>query len=198
MDFDDLSSFPLQKRWRQQAYPLPVVVSIIWRDIPNHEIDKHERRYLLIKRNGEPYRDRWALVGGKWDFGETLVSAALREVKEETGLDAEFMALKGVVSERMVQIPEADEAAHFLIFVCQLDAADGVACEQDEGAVTWFNLEQIQELHHSRAIIPSDFNMLQRFVGPDPLAHHEVEMVTRQSGEQTIHLVELVSFEKIS
>lgn len=199
MDFDDLSSFPLQKRWRQQAYPLPVVVSIIWRDFPNSDGDKYERRYLLIRRNGEPYHDRWALVGGKWDFGETLVTAALREVKEETGLDADFMTVKGVVSERMIPADdEAGEAAHFLIFVCQLAAPDGVAREQDEGAVTWFNFEQIEELDHSKAIIPSDFIMLRLFSGPDPMAHHEVEMVTRQSGEQTDRLMNLVRFEKVS
>lgn len=199
MDFDDLSSFPLQKRWRQQTSPMPVVVSIIWRDIPNSDSDKSERCYLLIRRKNAPYRDRWALVGGGWDFGETLVSAALREVKEETGLDAEFMTIKGVVSERLVPALNDDgEAAHFLIFVCQLAAPNGVAREQDEGAVTWFNFEEIEELHHAKAIIPSDFIMLRRFIGPDPLAHHEAEMVTGPSGEKSGRSMELVGFEKIS
>jgi len=41
---------------------------------------------LLIKRKNEPFKDRWALPGGFIEMDETLYEAALRELKEETGL----------------------------------------------------------------------------------------------------------------
>lgn len=44
-------------------------------------------RLLLIKRGGEVRRGDWAIPGGKVRYGERLVDAARREVKEETGLD---------------------------------------------------------------------------------------------------------------
>jgi len=41
---------------------------------------------LLIKRGNEPYKDKWALPGGFVDMDEELELAALRELKEESGL----------------------------------------------------------------------------------------------------------------
>lgn len=40
---------------------------------------------VLIQRKNPPYG--WALPGGFVDYGEDLESAAIREAKEETGLD---------------------------------------------------------------------------------------------------------------
>jgi ADP-ribose pyrophosphatase YjhB (NUDIX family) len=44
---------------------------------------------ILIKRKNPP--EGWALPGGFVDYGESLEQAALREAKEETGLDVELI-----------------------------------------------------------------------------------------------------------
>ena len=45
------------------------------------------RGIVLIERRNPPFG--WALPGGFVDYGESLETAALREAKEETGLDVE-------------------------------------------------------------------------------------------------------------
>ena len=42
--------------------------------------------YLLIKRANEPKKDQWWVIGGRVLKGETIEEAAIRKVKEETGL----------------------------------------------------------------------------------------------------------------
>ena len=44
---------------------------------------------LLIKRKNEPYKDCWALPGGFMEMNETLEQCAVRELKEETGIEVE-------------------------------------------------------------------------------------------------------------
>jgi ADP-ribose pyrophosphatase YjhB (NUDIX family) len=50
-------------------------------------------RILLIRRRDN---DLWALPGGGMELGESITDAAVREVKEETGLDVEVVGLVGV------------------------------------------------------------------------------------------------------
>ena len=192
MTFDALPDLPPERRWRAQAYPAPVVAALIRRQAA----DGHAR-YLLIQRKYDPYRGQWALVGGKWDFGETLVAAIKREVREETGLATTFVALRGIVSERLAPQIDADAGAHFLIFVCELAAPTGTAEEQAEGAVAWLTPAEIDELHASAAIIPSDYAMIQRFAGSaESLPHVEAEMIAAIDGDQA-QPARLVRFERV-
>ena len=53
---------------------------------------------LLVKRNQPPNVGDWCLPGGFIEIGETVQEAALREFKEETGLEAKLIRLIDVAS----------------------------------------------------------------------------------------------------
>src|SRR3989344_5736408 len=51
----------------------------------------NELKVLLIKRGQEPFIDFWALPGGFVRINESLEEAALRELKEETGIQKVYL-----------------------------------------------------------------------------------------------------------
>jgi ADP-ribose pyrophosphatase YjhB (NUDIX family) len=53
---------------------------------------------LLVQRGIEPSYGKWVFPGGYVDRGESLEAAAIREVKEESGLDVRLTRLLGVYS----------------------------------------------------------------------------------------------------
>jgi len=83
---------------------------------------------ILIKRKNPP--EGWALPGGFVDYGETLEAAAVREAKEETGLDIKLVRQFHTYSD-----PARDPRQHTISTVFVAEAA-GEATAGDDAAET--------------------------------------------------------------
>lgn len=74
------------------------------------------RPIVLIERANPPYG--WAIPGGFVDVGEIVEQAAVREAKEEVGLDVKLIALLGIYSD-----PARDSRGHTVTAVYAAEAA---------------------------------------------------------------------------
>jgi 8-oxo-dGTP diphosphatase len=72
-------------RAAQQASPLVSVLVVIF------TVEDDTLKVLLIRRSAPPYKDAWALPGGRLNEGEDLQAAAVRKLVEETGVEDVFL-----------------------------------------------------------------------------------------------------------
>lgn len=60
--------------------------------------NKDKDKILMCKREKEPFKGKFNLVGGKVENGESELSAAYRELKEETGITKDDISLLHVMN----------------------------------------------------------------------------------------------------
>jgi ADP-ribose pyrophosphatase YjhB (NUDIX family) len=89
-------------------------------------------RLLLIERAHDPARGRWSLPGGRVEPGETAAEAAVREVREETGLDISVGPLLLSVSLGAYDIEDFAGTVIGGALAAGDDAADVRWCRADE------------------------------------------------------------------
>jgi 2-dehydropantoate 2-reductase len=93
---------------------------------------------LLIERKNEPHG--WALPGGFVDYGETVEHGAVRELSEETGIEAGEINLLGVYSD-----PERDARGHTVSVVYYTDTEQSPVAGDDAKNAVFFKIEDLPD-----------------------------------------------------
>ena len=90
---------------------------------------------LLGKRSGAPGKGKWATPSGYVEYEDDFLTAAIREAKEETGLEVELESILNVMSSFLS--PEY----HFLaVYLLARVAGGELAAGDDMEEVAWFPL----------------------------------------------------------
>lgn len=87
-------------------------------------LDNHGR--ILLERRSDS--GMWGLPGGGIEAGESVLQAAIREVREETGLEVNITRLIGVYSEpwgRIVTYPDNGDVRHLVDIILEANIAAG-------------------------------------------------------------------------
>ena len=95
-------------------------------------------RILMVKRAIDPMMGRWSLPAGYVDRGEEVEEAAVREVREETGVEVRLDSLLGVYSR---------QGAPVILVVYAATITAGVATPGEEAQdVGLFNVDEMPEM----------------------------------------------------
>lgn len=129
--------------------PRPVTPALAV-DVVIEMIDRPGRPIVLIERRHEPLG--WALPGGFVDVGETLEQAAVREVREETGLTVRLGPLLGCYSD-----PARDPRGHTVSAVYVGEARGVPQAADDARAVSVVDPASPPPLAFDHARILADY-----------------------------------------
>jgi 8-oxo-dGTP diphosphatase len=93
---------------------------------------------VLIRRKNPP--EGWALPGGFVDYGETLEDAAVREAREETGLDVMLLRQFHSYSD-----PHRDPRQHTISTVFLAEAVGQAVAGDDAAEIGVFSAEELPD-----------------------------------------------------
>ena len=121
---------------RYPSRPVAAVGIVIWRG----------DQVLLIRRGKPPRAGEWGLPGGMQDLGETILEAAVREAREETGLEVTplgiITALDGITRDK-----KGGVEFHYTIVDVAAESGEGEARAQDDAyEVRWAAPGEIERL----------------------------------------------------
>lgn len=126
-----------------------------------------DEQKILLVRHRKGNRQYWVLPGGRLEYGETFQECAVRELREETGLD--------VCVDKLVFLSEAiapDRSRHIVNVYVTAKVTGGVMKVGDEPVLAGVDYVPLEEL--------------QRCTLYPPVGKHILELIARHRGDAGI------------
>ncbi len=98
-------------------------------------------RLLLQKRAGA---NVWGLPGGSMELGESAEMTAIREIREETGINVKVDALQGIYTQYDAVYANGDQAqAILLTFLCSVESGELSDADPETAEVRFFERDEL-------------------------------------------------------
>lgn len=134
---------------KEKDYPTPKV------DVRGVVLNDREE-ILLVKETAD---GRWSLPGGWGEIGFSPTEAIRKEIREETGLEADVVRLLAVYDKKCHPYPPQPFYVYKLVFLCSAEGTLDPCFEIDEAG--WFPVDRLPPVSEDR-ILPDQIRELHR------------------------------------
>ena len=100
---------------------------------------------LLVRRGRAPRKGEWSIPGGGQALGETVFEAAIREVREETGLTVRPTAILTVVDSILRDTEDRPQFHYTLVEISAEWVAGEAQAADDVDAVRWIDPAEAED-----------------------------------------------------
>ena len=119
---------------RSDKKAMPILSTLVY-CLENNQV-------LLMRRKKEPNLGLWVAPGGKVEAGESPYDCAARELQEETGLKANKLRFRGLITEVS---PQPDWQWMLFLYVTN-DFSGNLIGDHREGEFSWWPVEETDNL----------------------------------------------------
>ncbi len=119
---------------------------------------QNDQSFLLLQRKNPPNQHMYVPVGGKLEPFETPLQAAIRETREETGLEIERPKFGGI----LIESSPTKYNWQSYIYLAQINRIPPPPC--DEGTLCWVDLKDVLTLPTP----PTDWMIYQYLITQKP------------------------------
>lgn len=111
----------------------------------------HQGRILLARRADS---GRWTIPGGGMKPGESIAQTAIRETKEETGVDIEVVSLVGIYSNpgHVVEFADGEVRQQFSVCFAGRPVGGELAVSDETTDVGYFDPDEIAHMNVHQSI----------------------------------------------
>jgi 8-oxo-dGTP pyrophosphatase MutT (NUDIX family) len=102
------------------------------------------KEVLIYTRKKSPFYDCQGFGGGRVEYGEDIVDAAKRELKEETGLDGDSELIK-ILHNKLYAKDTKELVVDKILFYFKISNPTGTLISTDEGFYEWVKIDNISE-----------------------------------------------------
>jgi ADP-ribose pyrophosphatase YjhB (NUDIX family) len=104
-----------------------------------------EGKILLERRSDSGL---WGILGGVMEYGESITDTAIREIKEEAGLDIAIMYLVGIYTnpKHIIEFSDGEIRQEFsILFACEIVGGE-IKISEESLELAFFNEDEINQL----------------------------------------------------
>lgn len=118
----------------------------------NVVVTNAEGDVLLIRRSDN---DNWAIPGGAIDLGESVTQAAVRETREETGIECEITGLVGIYTDPkhvILYTSDGEVRQEFSIVLTGRATGGALTRSSESSEVRWVRRDDLQRFEMDRSM----------------------------------------------
>lgn len=106
---------------------------------------RNEKGDILLQKRRD--KNKWGFPGGAMEIGESAYETAMREIREETGLEVEIKKLIGIYTNYYDSYPNGDKAQTVSIFL-ELTVVGGALIESNDESLElkYFDMDEVPQL----------------------------------------------------